>query len=207
MRSRTSYRGYHRRRRRAPRLRASSRPRRPTAPQHCALGLGQQVVAPVDRRPQRLLTPERRPAPPVNNRNRSSRRVAICSIDSTLTRAAASSMASGMPSSRRQLVDRGGGVVGRDARSRATTDWPAQRRVGPPVDREGGGGPARGSRSWTVTRALATRLAGDPEGLAAGRQDRQAWRGAKQCFGEFRRHAAITCSQLSSRKLVRRWRS
>jgi hypothetical protein len=37
------------------------------------------------------------------NRNRSSSRSAICRGDNTLTRAAASSIASGMPSSRRQM--------------------------------------------------------------------------------------------------------
>ena len=41
--------------------------------------------------------------PPVSSRNRSSSRSAICWTDSARTRAAASSMASGMPSSRRQI--------------------------------------------------------------------------------------------------------
>jgi hypothetical protein len=42
--------------------------------------------------------------PPVSSRKRSSRRAAICSGDSDRTRAAASSIANGMPSSRWQTL-------------------------------------------------------------------------------------------------------
>jgi hypothetical protein len=66
--------------------------------------LAEQVEAPVDGRAQRLLPRRRGPVAMVSSLNLSATRMRICSTASTRTRAAASSIASGMPSRSRQIA-------------------------------------------------------------------------------------------------------
>lgn len=83
------------------------------AAEQAALVLVEQLVAPLDQRPQPLVPgvrPSRRP--PASSSKRRASRSSISSAPSTVTRAAASSIASGSPSSREQIrrighVDRG----------------------------------------------------------------------------------------------------
>ena len=67
----------------------------------------EQVVAPLDRCQQRLLAGGAISAPPTNRRNRSSSRLASARGERTGSRAAASSSASGRPSTRRQISTTG----------------------------------------------------------------------------------------------------
>ena len=90
---------------------ASSRVKPPTntpsRPEHRPLVGGEQPVAPVERGAQRLMAAQRNGArPPVRTWKRSSSRARRPSMPSNRTRAAASSIASGMPSSRRQISRR-----------------------------------------------------------------------------------------------------
>ena len=95
-----------------PRLPASTRQRRPRATEQPPFRLRQQLVAPVHRRFERALARQAVRLPPVSSRNRSFNRSLICSTDSTFSRAAASSIASGMPSRRRQISATVGALSG-----------------------------------------------------------------------------------------------
>ena len=80
--------------------RRSSCQRNCQASQQRALLLLQKVITPVDRARSVCCRGKTVRPPPLSSRNLSDRRSAICSAESSLTRAAASSSASGIPSSR-----------------------------------------------------------------------------------------------------------
>ena len=88
------------------------------APEQRPLRRGQQVVAPVQRRAERLLARRWSSGPrPSASRKRSFSRATICSTLRSRTRAAASSMASGRPSSRRQSSTTAGAFSSVSAKS------------------------------------------------------------------------------------------
>ena len=173
---------------RADRLRGLQRP--PTGKdgqpaQQDLLALGEQIMAPIHQRPQGLLAGQgRRELPPVSRRKRSSSRRAICSRPSTRTRAAASSMASGMPSSRQQISARAGAVALLTAKSaRAATARSMNRRTACVL-----GQPLQGLRSVRIGQGQGGHapdcLAGDAQRSAAGGQHAHLRTAAHQRVGQ-----------------------
>ena len=79
---------------------ADAAPEHRTRREQTPASFAQQVVAPGDRRAQSSLPVRRVRPPPTSSPSESSSRATIVSSGSTLTRAAASSIASGSPSSR-----------------------------------------------------------------------------------------------------------
>ena len=73
------------------------------APEEAAVLVGEEVPAPVDERMERLLARDGRPAAPGQQAEPVAQPQAMSSGDMADTRAAASSIASGMPSSRWQI--------------------------------------------------------------------------------------------------------
>ena len=131
-------------------------------------------------------------APPVSSRNRSCRLSRISSSDSARTRAAASSMASGMPSRRRQIsVTTVGVVVGDGEIGPGTAGAVAEQ-----LDR------LVGQRQRRHPPVHLTRHA---ERLATRRQHRHARAGAQQVRRRAAALASSRCSQLSSTSSM--WRS
>ena len=120
--------------------------------------------------------------PVASSRNRSSSRLATWARVSDRSRAAASSMASGMPSSARQMRDdrRHGGFVHRE---------PGPDRRGPVAEQPdgrvpGGLGGARAGRRQRQRRHRAQGLAGHAERLPAGGQDAHAGRVGQHPAGQ-----------------------
>ena len=99
-------------------------------------------------------------APPVNSRNRSCRLSTISASDNARTRAAASSIASGMPSRRRQISRHRRGIVVGDGEIGPSTAG----TVGEQLD---------GFVGQRQRRHPPAHLAGHPDRLTAGRQQRQ----------------------------------
>ena len=98
------------------------------------------------------------------------------------TRAAASSMARGSPSRRRQTLGHGGGVLGRQGERRAAPPGPARRTGAPPRPRPSSAAGRRAAgRAARAGRAGApgTVLAGQPEGARLVASDRQAGAGRR----------------------------
>ena len=161
-------------------------------PQQHPLRLGEQVVAPVHRRPQRLLARQGGPAARrqqaeavVEPRARAARR------GSARTRAAASSSASGMPSSRRQICATAAALLRRQREARAARAAPARRTAAPPrtgralPDRRRSPARVRRARASDGTRQAVSpatpsgsRLVARMRELRAGAQQRVGQRGA-----------------------------
>ncbi len=153
-------------------------------------------MAPIERRAQRLLAVERgaAAAAPAVGSGRPSRS-AICASERTRTRAAASSIASGMPSSRRQICGDGGGVRRRSARSSAPAAWARSTNSATASDVER----RRVGRVGGASERGAPRdLAGDVQRLAAGGEDAQARAAGEQRVRQLGGSASTRCSQLSS---------
>ena len=132
----------------------------------------EQVVAPVDRGAQRPLARRRGPVPEVSSPNLSATRIRIWSTVSVRTRAAASSIASGIPSSERQssaIARRSPG----SPRNRGSSQRPFGKKLdGLPRRRAGGGNGQRRHRP--------DRLAGDAQRLPAGGHQPQLGRARQQ---------------------------
>ena len=168
--------------RRCPRPpRRRSRPRRRRAGGTASRsGSVEQVVAPVERRAQRLLAGEAGAA--AGRRAASSAspsRSAICAGDSTSTRAAASSSASGMPSSRRQISATAAALssVSANALRRPAARCAEQpHRLGLLEAAGGAAATSDGTRQATSPR--------DPQPLAAGGEDAQVGQARSSALGE-----------------------
>ena len=136
--------------------------------------------------------------PPVSSRNRSSRSAAMSAGVMAATRAAASSIASGMPSSRRQISDDRAAfdVVEREARSgrRGAVDEERHRRRSA---RPSFGVAGRG-RASPASASGHDLLAVDAEALPAGREDPHVGADAGARSRRDRPTASSRCSQLSS---------
>ena len=115
-----------------------------------------------------------------------------------MIRAAASSMASGSPSSRRQIAATAGGIVRRQREVRLGRRRPLRRRGATAGDLrqllERAAGDPRPAAARAATRELA--LAAQAQRRPAGGQDRQADR--PPAARRLAARAASTCSQLSS---------
>ena len=112
-------------------------------------------------------------------------------------RAAASSMASAMPSRRRQISVTAAASSGRRARSRGCTAW--ARSTNSSTAGDVGPGPRRRAAA-PATRCSAAR----PQPLAAGGQDPRRWRPGSGSRRRVRGRVDRTCSQLSSTSSSRR---
>ena len=120
-------------------------------------------------------------APPVSSRKRSSSRAAIPSTGSTPTRAAASSMARGKPSSRAQICATAARVRRGQRQSGAPRPGPLQEQLhrfvrGQLLQRRRVRWVGRGEGGHQIGA-----LAGHPQAFAAGRQHAQVGAGRQQC--------------------------
>ena len=137
-----------------------------------ALGLGQQPIAPVERRAQCLLARQRRADSAGEQPEAVVQRALICSIDSERTRAAASSSASGMPSRWMQSSPRAGACAARQGEVAAVAAAPDRRTAAPLPSRAIASAVACGSGSDSVGQWIDL-LAIDLQWLAAGGDDRR----------------------------------
>ena len=152
--------------------------------QQLPLRAGEQIPAPVHQGAQASAGGgSAARLPPVSRRKRSSRRAAISVTPRARVRAAASSMASGMPSSRRQISAMTGAFSARQREAGLRRPARARRRAArPPIG-------AAASRSATSgggqaqRRDAVGRLTGNAQRLAAGGQDGQPGRVAQQRVG------------------------
>ena len=130
-------------------------------------------------------------SPVVSSPNRSATRIRICSTDSARTRAAASSIASGMPSSDRQIAATAAALAGRQREAGRGRRRPGRRTAGPP--------PPRTRRRTRRPAAGPARRSRPPPAAARG-----WWRSAAgparrpAAAGQSRAQASSRCSQLSS---------
>ena len=141
--------------------------------------------------------------PPVSSRNRSPRRWRISPTDRTGTRAAASSMANGMPSRRWQISATIGALAGVSSKAGATAIARSVKRrteseaasasndQAAPASRDGQAAlrgacscPGRHVRWHGQRRDLDDRLARDAERFATGGHDRQRRAGLQQRLGQ-----------------------
>ena len=164
-----------RRRRRAPAL-AASAPAGKTASRSASSrsSVGQQVPAPLDHRPQRPVPGERGPAAagqqpePVGQPGGDLGR-----RGSTRSRAAASSIASGRPSSRRQISTTGGDVVVVEHEAGRDRGGPVERAAARPGSRRASAASTSAGGQRRAAASGAQRLAGDRQRLPAGGQHPQ----------------------------------
>ena len=189
---------------------ASSRRQTPTAAATAALRLVQQVVAPVDERAQRLLARQRRPRAAGQQAEAVVQLAAISSTDSARTRAAANSMASGMPSRRRQSEATAGAFWSVTAEIRSAPAARDRRRAAPTRTADS----VCGVSACVAVRQRQRRhpvrlLAGDAERLAAaspgssrralpqervGQLSRRRRSGARSCRGAAGAACRLRCS-------------
>ena len=142
-------------------------------------------------------------SPVVSSPNRSATRSRICSTDSARTRAAASSIASGMPSSGRQIVRHSAAFARVSAKpGRVATARSAKSRTASPCEEpsagSGGARPAAAPARRSRPRPAAARGSW-PAAAGPARRPAAGW--------QSRAHASSRCSQLSSASTSVRGRS
>ena len=125
--------------------------------------------------------------PPVRRRNRSPRPCAISAADRTLTRAAASSRASGMPSSRRQISTTGAAVVASSRKEGSVVVARSTNSRTASVAATASGSSWSSDRGHRQRRHGEGRLARHAQRLAARREDVQRAAGREQVLDELGR--------------------